>query len=175
VKVITINFPLLESVMSGIDYGLGRLNIDHITGIRFGILNANDPLLSEWLWESIEGVYFPHCPDCGEKLSEGSESCACGASFSEEDVYGDSPDENIISEEGYSGFVDSHNDIWVTRSPFYTHATFCSPCAPGACSLSCPDEDGGRCYCFDYICVERRSRFYRMRIVGNLLIFCQRR
>ena len=37
--------------------------------------------------------------------------------------------------------------MWFTRSPYFTRAAFCSPCAPGACHLANPREDGERAYC----------------------------
>lgn len=40
--------------------------------------------------------------------------------------------------EGYVLKTDSANDLWVLKSPYYTYAQFCSPCAPGAVHLSNP-------------------------------------
>ena len=155
----------------GIDYsGLGgTCNRDAETGIRYGILSANTPELSEWFWESVESVYNPRCPKCGndatplDKLpdedldddtnAEGWEKAqydciefgceSCEYLFGES-AYGDEPDGNVLQGEGIEGFVDSSNDIWVTKSEFYTYAQFCSPCAPGAGYLNNsfrPDED----------------------------------
>ena len=45
---------------------------------------------------------------------------------------------------------DSHVDIFVTKSPFYTRAQFCSPCAPGACYLLDSDDRHEKAYCFGH-------------------------
>ncbi len=42
------------------------------------------------------------------------------------------------------------SDIFILKSPYYTRAQFCSPCAPGACYLTNPCEDGERAYCFGH-------------------------
>jgi hypothetical protein len=40
----------------GIDYGMNKTNIDHTTGIRYGVINIGD--LNEWAYESFEADYF---------------------------------------------------------------------------------------------------------------------
>jgi hypothetical protein len=42
------------------------------------------------------------------------------------------------------------SDIFVMSSPYFTRASYCSPCAPGACYLLSPDEDGDKAYCFGH-------------------------
>ncbi len=41
-------------------------------------------------------------------------------------------------------------DIFVLGSPYFTRAAFCSPCAPGACYLTDPCDDGERAYCLGH-------------------------
>lgn len=49
---------------AGIDYGLGRTNIDRETGIRFGVISSHD--IGEVWYEEAEADYGdPHCPKCG--------------------------------------------------------------------------------------------------------------
>ncbi len=152
----------------GIDYGAGSTNVDRATGIRFGVIPMND--LSEWAWDSVEADYGPPtCPHCGNELSEydddmhgeystrdGARGCdfaceTCELGVDGDDAYGDEPIGWTLDDDGYQGTVDSHNDLFLLRSPFYTHAQYCSPCAPGACHLSNPvDDDGPRAYCLSH-------------------------
>jgi hypothetical protein len=37
--------------------------------------------------------------------------------------------------------------VYVTQSPYYTRAAFCSPCCPGAGDLDSPREHGVKAYC----------------------------
>ena len=168
----------------GIDYsGInGTCNRDADTGIRYGILSANTPELTEWLWESVESVYLPYCPHCNEQLDEDWDGehnqvavaidavadeaytdeelddlcnpiCPhCNSTIEDGEQWPDcaEPDSNILQGDGIEGFVDSNNDIWVTKSPYYTHAQFCSPCAPGAGHLKNPCQDGPKTYCLGH-------------------------
>jgi len=173
----------------GIDYGLGRTNIDHATGIRFGVIPVHD--VSFW-WDSAEPVYpDPCCPKCGDEAQgiTGAEqdfaelnddweesqpedgpridppelqplmrgSCAdygcakCGVYFGADDMESE-PISHRYDSEGYRADTSGDMvDIFVTLSPFYTFAPFCSPCAPGAVYLRDGDRDGdARGYCFGH-------------------------
>lgn len=162
----------------GIDYsGRGATcNRDSETGIRYGIISAHS---IPYLWESVESVYTARCPECGAELSaeelgalevSESDSPPCPTcekpieGFHDGDViYGEEPDANIIKPEdndGISGFVDSSMDVWVCLSPFYTRASFCSPCAPGAISLGSPCAEGEQAYCFPHTWFEGGSAPY---------------
>lgn len=157
----------------GIDYGMGLANIDPETGIRFGVISANAEGLTEWLWESFEPDYGPaSCPICGNETTEydddkhgdyqsangcgGYRSCAdyacesCEAYIDSADSFCEEPIGHYLDDGEYCAWVDSHNDIMLTRSPYYTHAQFCSPCAPGAGHLENPCADGPRTYCFGH-------------------------
>lgn len=49
---------------AGIDYGLGRSNVDHATGIRYGVISSHD--IGQSWYDSAEADYGdPHCPKCG--------------------------------------------------------------------------------------------------------------
>lgn len=54
------------------------------------------------------------------------------------------------TEKGYALQTNDCEDVWVFKSPFYTHAQFCSPCAPGACYLLNPCEQGEQAYCLGH-------------------------
>ena len=151
----------------GIDYGSGLTNIDKETGIHFGVIPEN-AVLQAWA-DSSEGDYGPAtCPKCGndavdiddesvpELPADGWEddgrdyACLdCKYSFSSDDAYGDEPQAYVLDDGEYKATADEHGDIFITKSPCYTHAQYCSPCAPGACHLENPvDENGPKAYCF---------------------------
>lgn len=141
--------------MSGIDCGGGQTNIDHATGIRFGVIPHHD-VLQAWA-DSAEGYYGEaQCPDCEGPVEDSADDkdyrCeSCDKTFWGEEVY---------SEEALSWDLDNGEykatqsgddcDVFILRSPYYTRAQFCSPCAPGACYLLNPEEDGAKAYCFGH-------------------------
>ena len=135
----------------GIDYGLGMSNIDHATGIRYGIIPLS--ALGEWAMEEFESDYGePHCPDCGDECVASDEKdyrCPEGhGTFWSDDVYPDSPVGWNLESNGYVGWIDDSNDVWLVKSPFKTQAGFCSPCAPGAVYLKDAIDGGAWGYCF---------------------------
>lgn len=156
---------------AGIDYsGIGATcNRDSETGIRYGIIPMH--ALNEWAYESFEPDYgTPHCPKCGnDAIDSGDDSIPptdqredwdyhgndfacldCKYTFWSDQAYGDEPIGNTLDDGEYQGNLDNSNDVWVFKSPYYTFAQFCSPCAPGAGYLANPCEDGPRTYCFGH-------------------------
>lgn len=148
----------------GIDYSRGTSNIDTATGIHYGVINMTN--LSHWAWNDFESVYGPPtCPKCGGDITEYDDekhggydqgygcddyACdACGISFDSSNAFGDEPLGYECSDQDYTATVATYNDCFVTKSPYYTRASFCSPCAPGACSLRSPCFEGEKAYCFD--------------------------
>lgn len=135
----------------GIDYSgrNGTCNRDLSTGIRYGIVPSQ--CLGDWAHESFEGEYDAACPTCGEDWPEDldtpCECPACGETVRDGDQYADEASRTVILDPDVEGFLDSSGDVWVTKSPYFTRAAFCSPCAPGACSLASPCDDGERAYC----------------------------
>lgn len=114
----------------GIDYGRGQTNIDS-NGIRYGVIPQMD-ILQAWCDEA-EPVY----PELDEKM---------------EDLYEIEPSHWEVNSNGYQAHTDDYGDIFVMRSPYFTYAQFCSPCAPGACYLRnpCPPNLNNRAYCFGH-------------------------
>ena len=177
----------------GVDYsGPGRIcNRDPETGIRYGIIPIND--LNEWAWDSFEADYGnPTCPQCGNVVAnefedqdtEGYEpyrehSCDdyacndCLLILGSEDVYGDEPLGWTLDDGLVKAFMDSSNDVWVVKSPYYTRAQFCSPCAPGAAYLSSPREQGPKAYCLgpDWFGKERPCPYPIYRVDNNELVY----
>ena len=146
-----------------IDYGRGLTNVDHETGIRYGIIPANR--VEYWNDSAEFEEVSPICPLCQGDIEDFDEEkdyplyskygveeyqCNnCKLSFSSDHVFPE--DSNLVyNNDGYSLFQSYDDpDIWVFKSPYYTLAGFCSPCAPGAVYLTdeSPDAKG---YCLGH-------------------------
>jgi hypothetical protein len=104
----------------------------------------------------LEGVYTPHCPDCYNELDEDEalnmhcESCDADFEQRDHEMYNDEADYQEFVAEGYKGHLSSHNELWIIKSPYYMHAQFCSPCAPGAGNCDNECEDGPKTYCLGH-------------------------
>lgn len=103
----------------GIDYGMGSVNVDKSNGIRFGLIGVHS-LDQEFLGE-FEADYGDVPDDQDELYFEG-----------EPNGFYLKTDE-MLAHMGSDGF-----GVWCERSPYYTYAKFCSPCAPGAGDLDNP-------------------------------------
>jgi len=153
----------------GIDYSIGQSNFDPENGIHYGVIPQND-ILQFWA-DSAESYYGePTCPKCGNEaipidsegvpdLDEAGEdwedrgrdyACLnCRYSFWSDEAFGDEAIGYFLEDGEYKASGDSEGDVWIYKSPYYTHAKFCSPCAPGACYLREPvDSNGPKTYCF---------------------------
>lgn len=176
---------------AGIDYGMGRTNINHATGIRFGVISQND-ILQAWA-DSSEGYYGePTCPRCGrqaDKPEEFGESFAdgrpndytdepyetddfvcveCKHFFGSESAFGDEALGFTYAEDGYKAESCLDSDVMILESPFYTYAPFCSPCVPGAGNLNAIQttridaKSGVKTYCFGHDWFEDGKAPYRV-------------
>jgi len=152
----------------GIDYGMGQTNIDPENGIRYGVISQYS--LDYWEEGSEPDYGKATCPDCGTPADDideapedygaledwednGNEYCClkCRYSFEAEEAWGDEPLGWVYDKGGYEAHqTRDDSDIWVTKSPYYTRAQFCSPCAPGACHLDHPMPEGEKAYCFGH-------------------------
>jgi hypothetical protein len=154
----------------GIDYGMGLANIDHETGIRYGVISQHS--ISSWaLSEDMESVYAgPFCPECGnedlvnaEDMTEAMNewpvakyNCAdyacglCEILFGSESAFSEEASGLEYNSDGYTIIDCLITDLMVIASPYYTHAPFCSPCVPGAGDLDSAREDGVRAYCLGH-------------------------
>lgn len=148
----------------GIDYGLGLTNIDRSNGIRYGVIHQHS-VLQSWADSSEPHYGEPTCPVCGNECVDVPEDfdgdnysehgcddhyCeTCEHSLDSEDAFGDDPLSFYLDDGEYLAEQSRDDgDIFILKSPFYTRAEFCSPCAPGACYLTSPCDDGERAYCF---------------------------
>ena len=114
----------------GIDYGCGITNKDIESNIRYGVIHQNE-VLQVWCDESE-----PYYGDMDE----------CECEFCD-------PVSFRIDDNEYQAESDSYGDIFITKSPYFTYAQFCSPCAPGACYLMDELEErdeNNKCYCFGH-------------------------
>jgi hypothetical protein len=117
----------------GIDYSRGMANVDKKTGIHYGVINNNEVLQA---WADSSEAYY------GEP--EESEDGEDGAMDME-------PLSWLVDSEGYVAEQRQDDcDIFVTKSPYYTTAAYCSPCAPGAGYMTQTVEDGIKTYCFGH-------------------------
>lgn len=121
----------------GIDYGNGLANIDRATGIRYGVISQNS--ISPEVWGEFEAEYpdVEHDDDCTNTDDESY--CSCGDM--QEPIGFKYERDGYVLTSGTDGF-----GIFVLKAPHYTHAMFCSPCAPGAGNLDSPSDDGVKTY-----------------------------
>jgi len=166
----------------GIDYGrIGQVNRNKKTGIHYGVINQNECLDA---WADCSEPYSgdPTCPRCGNICSDydaekhADFECAtsgcedytcedCECIWDSMDVFGDEPLSWVLDTDEYFAESDDCGDIFITKSPYYTYAQFCSPCAPGAGHLSNPMEpDSGapKSYCFSHDFFDNGKAPYRV-------------
>ncbi len=139
---------------AGIDYGLGRTNIDLTTGIRFGVISQHS--ISQAWADSSEADYGkPTCPKCSNDVfvcgdyshntegwprlySHGCEDYGCESCehiLDSSDVFGDELLGWSVDDGEYKMVDCLDSAVMVLWSPYYTFAPFCSPCVPGAGNL----------------------------------------
>ena len=148
----------MEIHTKGIDYGMGMSNRD-ASGIRFGVIPQNSGVLQAWA-DTAEPVYGEaQCHVCGAliNLDSWEDDCAgCGMALESMfdcaepcawvvEEFGEDGERTLFAHCGEDG------DIFVEKSPYFTYAQLCSPCAPGACYLlnPCEPSANNRAYCFD--------------------------
>ena len=129
------------------------LNCRHNHGNRFR--GGSDPVVKDSScqdcncrepdWAETRDHYEVLHHACGDYACD-----MCKVLFDGEDAYGDEPHGYNLDDGTYEGFVDSHNALMLVKSPYYTNAQFCSPCAPGAGHLGNPCPDGPKTYCLGH-------------------------
>lgn len=141
----------MKTDYEGIDYGMGATNIDN-SGIRYGVINQSH-VLQAWADESEPFYGVAYCSECDNKISIDMDRCPkCLKDIEDEFDYAE-PIGFFYEGDGYIAESDSYGDIFIAKSPYYTYAQFCSPCAPGACYLGNPLEtpdENNKCYCFGH-------------------------
>lgn len=126
-----------------IDYGMGKTNLDHETGIRYGVVSMNS--LNSWVYEE----FMAH----GESLTmrEIEEDFRAENPDAGDDAVADYLSEVQIEEENFRLERDgmilelSHLGgapiIFVVKSPrVVSVGSLCSPCCPGAADLDSDEK-----------------------------------
>ena len=149
---------------AGIDYGSGRSNIDNATGIRYGVISQHSPSPEavDDIYNSRNLSFEAHQNEVranlrlalanyfsDEKESKLDRAVADAFDAIEQDIadnYQSDDDQYRYEQDGYIIETTSLG-LYVIKSPYYTHAQFCSPCCPGAGNLDTPCEDGPKTYC----------------------------
>lgn len=150
----------------GIDYSLGTANRDPDTEIHYGIISAHS--LDPYALDCFEPEYGdPTCPKCGERAVDfdcekhdnydeyfgGCSDYVCESCHLVFDTWDCFPEEALGSTYNEGDTVlwwDNYNDVHVYKSPHYTYAQYCSPCAPGAGHLDhprSPNSGAPKTYC----------------------------
>jgi len=120
---------------AGIDYGREISNVCPKTGIRYGVINQNK--VGDSWWDSSEAHYNYSCPECERELSDevlqAETHCpGCARKFEDDDFDMLEPSSFYVDDGEYFAECGEDGDIFITKSPYFTYAQFCSPCAPGA-------------------------------------------
>ena len=88
----------------------------------------------------VDSEYF--CTTCEKGIDE------------TEDIWREDPLGFYYNAEGYQAEqTHDDSDIFIIKSPYFTYAQFCSPCAPGAVYLTSymnEAEDNPKGYCFGH-------------------------
>lgn len=109
---------------AGIDYGMGRTNIDTASGIRYGVISQHS--VGSQLYDEQEFDYPKDADEDTEPIGWHIED----------------------GEYAMTDCLDS--DVMVLKSPYYTFACYCSPCVPGAGNLDSADPQGVKTYCLGH-------------------------
>ena len=134
---------------AGIDYGNRMTNINHETGIRFGVIHHAE-VGQAWYEESEANYGDIECSSCGDDVSMADDDCPnCGADLNSEYDYAE-PISFYIDNEYKAEQNQDDCDIFVLDAPYFTYCRFCSPCAPGAGYLMNHTPEGIKAYCFGH-------------------------
>jgi hypothetical protein len=152
---------------AGIDYSSGLTNIDNKTSIRFGVIHSGE--VGQVWYDESEPVYgLPVCPGCGYEYKTDREPIKCpNCGNTDFDMDMIDPIGFKYIGDGYRCFQSQDDpDIFVEKSPYFTYAQFCSPCAPGAVHLENPLSDGkypsNKGYCFGHDWFESGKAPYKV-------------
>lgn len=135
------------------------VNVNEVTGIRYGIISANS--LDPWVVDEIQmtGTDIRY-KETLEELEKGIRSVCAGLMSSSAvndlidtaneylDWYDDEPihEFEIDGVEGRTTWLGGALLVFIRESPYTTKAKLCSPCVPNCGDLDNPSEDGEVCY-----------------------------
>lgn len=175
----------MNKTYSGLDYGHGQTNVDKENGIRYGVISANTPF-------NCSEEFYEHAEDLSYKAAVEEQKAKIKAFLSDELYVRDRLIDSMVSDvwdaveqyfndnydtcdnpsrryekDGYIIETCLDNDLIVIKSPYYTHAQFCSPCVPGAGNLDSPCVDGPKTYCLGPDWFEDATAPYPVYTVGD--------
>ena len=155
----------------GIDYGLGKANIDSKTGIRYGVISQRS-VMPEAMDDFEPDYGDPHCPECGDEILDDETKdnfcIKCNRQWESEEIWDMVESQGFTyQQKGYSLTDCLDSDIFILSSPYFTYAQFCSPCVPGAGNLDSPDMDGVKCYALGHDWFEDGKAPYPLFDVGD--------
>jgi hypothetical protein len=142
----------METQYNGIDYGFGRTNVD-TNGVRYGVINQSE-VGQAWYDESEPEYGEILCGECFAEVAEDQTDCPeCGADLINQFDFIE-PINFYFIDNGYRIFQSQDDtDLFIEKSPFFTYAQFCSPCAPGAVYLINPideKDNNNKGYCLGH-------------------------
>lgn len=144
---------------AGIDYSLGKAN-RNAEGFHFGVISQHT-VGAAWYDDSqpwygkLEGIHCEAC-GCNSRADDGVEwgddvECShCQHEFTLELPDFAEPISHYVDNSEYAAECGEDGEIVVTRSPYYMHAQYCSPCFPGAGNCETECADGPKTLCFGH-------------------------
>ena len=164
---------------AGIDYGLGQSNIDKTTGIRFGVINAHtvNPDALDDIYQNGRDLTWETAIEDARKEYEAEHADDEGAEPFDEQEWQEWNDDgwdscdSVYLYETDDGYIleTTSLGLYVVKSEFYTFASFCSPCCPGAGDLNAPNSSGVKTYCLglDWFDAEHACPYPVYRVSDN--------
>lgn len=162
---------------AGIDYGHGITNVSN-AGFHYGVISQNSVLQA---WADSSGPFYGEpdgncfeCSECGQEnyaaeklglkwgdsINCANEDCGCSIELELPDCA--EPISHYIDDSEYSAECGEMGEIVITKSPYFMHAQFCSPCFPGAGNCDTECEDGPKTLCFGHDWFEDGKAPYRV-------------
>lgn len=160
-----------KTTYAGLNYaGFTGTNQDKETGIHYGVISQNS-ICPEALPDIYDGphstdlYYKLYCEEMRTLLSKGIHDALDDTSVRARDIDAIVESacdelENSLGDSYQNDEVCPHYDdgkyvigkcldfdFFVTKSPYYTFAAYCSPCCPGAGNLDSYCPDGPKTYC----------------------------
>ena len=158
---------------AGIDYGMGLSNVDHATGIRYGVIARNSLDYEAFDFHTTPTFAGPNCPRCGDEVMaanevkhpdlwvrrmdrDGDRGCfdhaclSCRAGLDSGECWSEEADGWECDLVDYDLTPCLGTNVMILCSPYYTHTAFCSPCVPGAGDLDSPRAGGVRTFCLGH-------------------------
>lgn len=158
---------------AGIDYSLGKANCN-AEGFHYGVISQHTVGQiwhdeSEAWYGKPDGLIECENEECGECFSDSSAKWGdevkcekCGHAFDIELPEFAEPISWYVDSAEYAAECGENGEIVITKSPYYMHAQYCSPCFPGAGNCDTECDDGPKTLCFGHDWFEGGQAPYRV-------------